>query len=322
MRGWALWAAQLVQIAWANTCISSAVQDTVTDFVRQSQRAELLPTRHLAKWAIVSLTRPDSRSRSIHTRNDQLATHLRPFAAKHDITAVFFSELPFSQLTQLIYRKAFKGVAAVQFVDTSIRGYHQPPALSRFGYKYMCKFFSLDMYDYLQGFDFYMRCDSDCYVKRLPYDVLQWAEDHGVQYGYALRKLETHGPTKQGLPVWTQKYLRRCAVQPRAPMDRALSVAFNFYNNWHLGRVGFFNRPDVRHFLEAVNASGHILRDRWGDSTIQAYAVRLFMDPAHIARVPNFTYVHGIYVFNRVSTFAGDASDVPQQLPPWPPSGK
>jgi len=141
-------------------------------------------------------------------------------------------------------------------------------------------------------------------------------EKNNVEYGYALRKLEAHGPTKQTLPLWTQKYINRCDITPRALMDKALSVCFNFYNNFHIGKVSFFRRPDVRHFLLAVNASGHILSDRWGDSTIQAYAVRIFMNPERIQMLPNFTYVHGSHD-KTVSTFVGHVSDVPQSLPRW-----
>lgn len=177
-------------------------------------------------------------------------------------------------------------------------------------------YFSSDIYDFLQSFDYYMRCDTDCILKDMKYDVFSWTVRNGVEYGYAIRKLEAHGPTKQTLPIWTQKYMERCDMKPSALMDRPLSVCFNFYNNFHIGKVSFFRRPDVQHFLLAVNASGHILADRWGDSTIQAYAVRLFMKPEHIRMLPNITYVHGSHD-KTVTTFGGRLSDVPQMLPKW-----
>ena len=182
----------------------------------------------------------------------------------------------------------------------------------------MCKFFSLDLYDYLRGFDYYMRVDSDCYLRTLSYDIFEFAENKGLQYGFAMRKLEAHGPTKQTIPVWTQKYAARCGLTPKSLMDAPMDRCFNFYNNWHMGKVSFFNRPDVRHFLLAVNASGHILSHRWGDSTIQAYAVRLFMDPGALLQVPDFEYVHGSHG-NRLVSSVGDGSKttVPQKLANW-----
>ena len=162
-----------------------------------------------------------------------------------------------------------------------------------YGYKYMCKFFAVDMYDLLKDFDFYLRVDSDCFLKNLKYDIFQWAEDKNLGYGYLARKLEVHGPTKQTLPSWTQKYTQKCAVTPKSPMGLPMGMCFNFYNSFHIGRVSFFLRPEVVDFLRAVNESGRILSHRWGDSTIQAYAVRLFMEPRALFRLPNVTYVHG-----------------------------
>jgi len=293
-----------------NTCISSESQDQVRASIK-SISSPHAPS--LVKWAIVCLAKPDS-SGSIFLRNEALISSLRPYASKHDITVIFFSEQLFPPIVVKAFENSFKNVAKVKFLDTSSRGFMGER--ERFGYKYMCKFFSLDMYDFLREYDYYMRCDTDCYLKKLDYDILNWAETSKVGYGYSIRKLEAHGPTRLTLPLWTQKYLRRCNLEPMALMDKPLSVCFNFYNNWHIGRVSFFNRPDVRHYLEAVNSSGHILKDRWGDSTIQAYAVRIFMDPKHIIMVPNFSYVHGSHSM-RVSTFDNGDTNVPQTLPRW-----
>lgn len=61
------------------------------------------------------------------------------------------------------------------------------------------------------------------------------------------------------------------------------------------------------------------MNHRWGDSTIQAYAVRLFMEPASIRQVPDFKYIHGSHgAIGTVSTFGGRVSSkLPNQLPWW-----
>jgi hypothetical protein len=227
-----------------------------------------------------------------------------------------FSEKQFPATAISSWKATFSGVANVQLIDTSSRGFTGP---ERYGYKYMCKFFSLDIYDYLRdNFDYYMRCDTDCFLKTLNYDILQWAVDNNVGYGFAMRKLEDHKPTATTLPAWSAAYMQQCDHKPTAVMDVSFETCINFYNNWHIGRVSFFNRPDVRHYLESVNASGHILSHRWGDSTIQAYAVRMFMNPAEIKQVPEFRYVHGSHGNAVVSTFGnGEETQVPQKLPMW-----
>ena len=267
-----------------------------------------------SRWAIVALAKPGKTE--IMDRNQKLADKLRPYASKHNITVIMFSEKKFPKVAMDSWRTTFEGVANVVLIDTSSRGFSGP---EKFGYKYMCKFFSLDIYDYLQNsFDYYMRCDTDCFVETMNYDILQWAEDNNVGYGYAMRKLEAHKPTVTTLPAWSAAYMKQCSIEPSAVMDVPFSTCFNFYNNWHIGRVSFFNRPDVRHYLEAVNASGHIMSHRWGDSTIQAYAVRMFMNPTEIKQVPDFKYRHGSHGNKLVSTFGnGELTEVPQKLPKW-----
>ncbi len=266
------------------------------------------------RWAIVALARPNRAD--VDQRNSLLVEKLAPYSRNHNITIIFFSEKTFTPSVISAWKKRFQGTAQVRVIDTSSRGFNLP---ERYGYKYMCKFFSLDIYDYLKNdYDYYMRCDTDCYLNTVNYDILQWAEQANVGYGFSMRKLEAHKPTAQTLPEFTTKYIEKCQFSPTSIMDAPLSACFNFYNNWHIGKVSFFNRPDVRHYLEAVNSSGYILSHRWGDSTIQAYAVRLFMDPAQIIQVPNFTYVHGSHGNKMVSTFGdGSTTNVPQRLPNW-----
>jgi hypothetical protein len=274
-----------------NTCVK---KDAST---MQNSSKEIVPDK--MRWAIIALVKPNKAD--IMERNADLLARIKPYSHLHNITVVFFSEMTFPAEFLPRWEKMFKGVANVRLINTASNGFNAP---ERFGYKYMCKFFSLDLYGYLRNdYDYYMRCDTDCYLKILRYDIFQWAKDNDVGYGFSMRKLEAHGPTKQTLPMWTEKYVESCSIQASAPMDNSLKVCFNFYNNFHIVR--------------AANASGHILSHRWGDSTIQAYAVRLFMNPSSIVQLPNFSYVHGSHNAI-VNTFGdGSRSNVPQRLPNW-----
>lgn len=290
-------------LAAGNTCISMDSKDT-------TERAIVIPDQ--PKWAIVALV---NKNADLRIRNKKLSNILKPYADKHDITVIMFSEHKFDSAKIKSWQIAFDGVALVQVVDTSSRQF-TPPA-QPFGYKYMCKFFAYDMYDYLKDYDYYLRCDNDCYIEKLNYDLLDYVAKNDVQYGFAVRKLEAHGPTKQTLPLWVSKYNMRCNLKPTAPMDRPLSTCFNFYNNFHIGSVRFFRRPDVHHFLNSVNSSGFIQSHRWGDSTIQAYAVRNFMHPSKIHQIPDMTYIHQSH-HAVISSFGdGSESQVPQRLPNW-----
>lgn len=265
------------------------------------------------RWAIVALGKPGKSD--LAQRNKHILEKIAPYSSSHNITIIIFSEKQFPEAAINSWKEMFRNVATVRLINTFRNGFNLP---ERFGYKYMCKFFALDMYEYLKNdYDYYMRCDTDCYLGKLNYDIMKWTETNNVGYGFAMRKLEAHKPTAQTLPVFAEEYISKCGIKATAVMDFPLSTCFNFYNNWHIGRVSFFTRPDVSHFLRTVNASGFIQTHRWGDSTIQAYAVRLFMNPEEIAQVPEFTYVHGSHN-KMVSTFGdGSETNVPQRLPNW-----
>ena len=292
-----------------NTCVS---HDALGMMVPQ-----LVPDRVVnqkVRWAIIALIKPGKSD--LRIRNDHLIKIIKPYSQSHNITIIFFSEVEYPLSSLAGWIDDFKGVGNVRLINTASNGFNGP---ERYGYKYMCKFFSLDVYEYLKNdYDYYMRCDTDCFIKKLDYDIFQWAVDEKVEYGFVMRKIEAHRPTVQSLPVWNEKYMKVCNVQATAPMGRSMKVCFNFYNNFHIGRVDFFQRPDVQHYLLAANSSGNIQSHRWGDSTIQAYAVRLFMNPAAIVQVLNFSYIHGSHADKVISSF-GDGSDtmVPQRLPNW-----
>ena len=289
----------------ANTCISADAQDHLVEDAKR-------PISASPAWAIVALV---NKNTDISTRNQKLANALRPFAHQHNISVLMFSEHSHSSSTIEKWRQTFRDVGRVLAVDTSRNGFIGLP--QKYGYKYMCKFFALDIYEYLRGYDYYIRMDHDSHIQKLNYDILHWAESNKVEYGFALRKLEAHGPTKQTLPLWSSKYLQNCDIQPRAVTDEEFNTCFNFYNNFHLGSVHFFLRPDVQHYLNAANASGYILSHRWGDSTIQAYAVRIFMDPARLFQVPDFVYVHQSHSAIVSTIGDGSESNVPQRLKNW-----
>ena len=151
------------------------------------------------KWAIIALVKPEKNDMS--ERNHAIVEILGPYSNQHDITIIFFSELKFSMNFQVNMLNTFKKFSGVRFIDTSSRQY-RPPAPEKYGYKYMCKFFSVDVYEYLTEYDYYMRCDSDCYLRNLSYDPFSWTEQRQAQYVFAMRKLEAHGPTKLTLPGW------------------------------------------------------------------------------------------------------------------------
>lgn len=158
---------------------------------------KVVPSGRPIRWAIVALAKPNDGRLKI--RNAAIAEKMKPFASKHDITAVFFSELPIPSEVSNDWQSTFASSnIKMQIINTAHHGFHNLPAgeggevrpkeaTITYGYKYMCKFFAIDMYSHLKNFDFYIRIDSDCFLKTLKFDVFQWAVDVNLGYGYLAR---------------------------------------------------------------------------------------------------------------------------------------
>jgi hypothetical protein len=182
------------------------------------------------------------------------------------MTFLFFSEDTFPPTTLQEWRDQFRDIGEVQLIDVSSKAYHMPPPLPHYGYKWMCKFFTVDLYEYLLPYDYYLRIDSDNVVISSPlsssqqiftYDFMSYVEENEIEYGYVIRKYEPHQETRQTLPAFIESYIDKCELKPKIPRP-SFDLLFNFYNNFHVGKVSFFTQPHVRHFMVATNTSGQL----------------------------------------------------------------
>lgn len=285
-------------------------------------RDDLLPTVQkqslsspVTSWAIVCLVRAKDTLQNSR-RNEALANAILPFvSSSRSFTIQFFSEDNFPSKVISSWEKTFKGIGKVQLINVHDRGYNSEDGGKRFGYKWMCKFFTVDLYDYLRDFDYYLRIDSDNILSPVDYNIFEYTEQRKLEYAYVIRKLEPHQLTAESLPSFVQNYVAKCKVRiqiQQPPLGK--EYIFNFYNNFHLGKVSFFNRPEVRHFLVAANSS-LLYANRWGDSTIQAYAVRIFMSPPAVQQLPNVSYHHLSHGSALVSSDPSKKTLIPQVFP-------
>ena len=126
-------------------------------------------------WAIVMLAMR-KKTADIKVRNAKIAEKIAPFAKEHNVTVVVYSEETFGAKQFSEWESTFRGVARVESVNTVSNGFEGPiSGRKTFGYKYMCKFFSIDLFDHLSrgGYDYYMRVDSDCNLAVLNYGALK-----------------------------------------------------------------------------------------------------------------------------------------------------
>jgi hypothetical protein len=156
------------------------------------------------KFAIVALVQ-NKRDGWLTKRNELLARYLRKnTSSSTDLSLLFFSEQKINVSTIEEWNQTFAGTAAkVELVDTADKGYKSGHGF-KYGYEYMCKFFMIDIYEYLveRKIDYYMRMDGDCFIVRLDYDIFSWILSNNVQYGYVIMRPENHEKTVDTLPNW------------------------------------------------------------------------------------------------------------------------
>ena len=253
----------------------------------------------VVNWAIIGLAFRFEPGTS--KRNQLLANVIKRFSPPsfeaRNITIIIFSEKTFSPEQMTHWRNQFNDTAHFQFIDTKRN--RNPYPHKPFGYEYMCKFFTIDMYEYLKPYDYYIRLDTDCLILSLEYNIFDWVEKNHLEYAWATSGMESHGPTLSSLPQWVRNYSDAYLIRPSQLMGRPLSDAMHFYNNFHVGSVPFFFRQDVQNFLACARESPFFYDHRWGDAVVQVGLER----PTYITIVYFDLHYFGIYRYSFLSPF-------------------
>ena len=149
-----------------------------------------------------------------------------------------------------------------------------------------CQFMSMLWFRALQRYTHAMRVDEDvCLSHFTPQSLLSALS---ADYAYGLETLESHRETLDTFGPWMRELMAReglKAAVPPLPTDQM------YFTNFFVTRVAWWDRREVRSFLESVNASGGTYRHRWGDAPIQTAALRLHGHAASIVHL-DVDYVH------------------------------
>lgn len=160
------------------------------------------------------------------------------------------------------------------------------------GYKNMCRFYSIQLWDLVDDYDYVMRLDDDSYIEsEVPLDLFEYMDRNEFTYGHVRRKEDTHQETQQTLPDFVKEYALDNNIDPEWGFENLTSE--NFYNNLFVTETKFWQRKSVQKYLDHIDQSGKIYEHRWGDSTIMALAVKLFCDPDKVKMLDSFSYCHG-----------------------------
>lgn len=231
------------------------------------------------KYAIVGLIRGHrdlKKYNSLIKRNNLLHTN---FNYKYNYDVIIFHEGNINVEQQKYISEKSAGSENIKFINIA----DSWKKLEGKGYNKMCRFYSETIYNYLQEYTYVLRLDDDSYINQhIDYDIFTFMEEKGYDYGYIRRKVDGHSLTSETFVPFCNNYFKK-NVKPM----------HNFYNNFSLLKIEFFNKKEVRNFMNKVIKSNGIVKYRWGDSNIQAVCVKEFSSKNKIHLFDDIKYAHG-----------------------------
>ncbi|MCQ4333131.1 hypothetical protein KM295_06460 [Natronomonas sp. F2-12] len=161
----------------------------------------------------------------------------------------------------------------------------------RIGYKHMCRFMSINLWDYVSDYEYILRLDDDSWIEsRVDYDIFKRTSDMGYEYGHPLRRRESHTLTNETLPQFTKDYVEQNGIDINCGMDELNDEIY--YNNFFITKTSFWFRDNVQDYLRAIDQSGGIYKYRWGDAPIHTLATKMFMESDKIHEFEDIKYTH------------------------------
>lgn len=56
----------------------------------------------------------------------------------------------------------------------------------------------------------------------------------------------------------------------------------NYYNNFEVTKLKFFRRPEIRHWVNAIDATNGIFKYRWGDAVLRYLTLGIFAEQREV----------------------------------------
>lgn len=222
----------------------------------------------------------------------------------HGVDHVLFHEGNISEFIQGWFKKIFPDLRfinireiAFQLNEKNEEAYNKSPKRERLGFMHMCRFNAILMPKLLARYEYVCRVDEDGIVGTyLPDPATTFEENKSINLVTRL-KLEDHHTTNITFKKFLCSYFEREILPDAKAFFLEMEKLPNFYNNFYVQSMNFWQREEVKQFLDTVDDSGGIYSDRWGDSTIQSAAYFLF-NKVKIGLLEDFNYTHGSHSFS------------------------
>lgn len=248
--------------------------------------------------AIVILTRGYSQKEwygNLLQRNAHIYEHFNK-RLKQQYPVVIFHEGNISLDDQKFIIENGKN-SDVRFVNVS-RHFHWPSYCDtrlvkdsgfHLGYRVMCAFNSVHIWNYCGEFDYIFRIDEDTLIGELNYDIFEYMESNNLDYMAGRFCEETHALTNTTIPSFAESILSGKWHSE----DYDQTELWVPYTNLYIAKTQLFLRNEVQSFLHKLIENPDFYYNRWGDHVVSGIVLKAFSSKEKVQTIPNFTYFHG-----------------------------
>ena len=137
--------------------------------------------------------------------------------------------------------------------------------LDRFniGYRLMCRFNSLFIWDFVKDFDYILRVDEDIVIKNIDNSFFETMKSSNIVFKTGSFVSETHTYTNKTLPG---------AISKKTGLNEQKFYNHKFpYTNVYASKVDFWLQDELNKNLKSIVKSNDQIINRWGDLPILGF---------------------------------------------------
>jgi hypothetical protein len=134
------------------------------------------------------------------------------------------------------------------------------------GYKHMCYFWSINLFDYLSDYEYVIRIDEDVFIQEIDIRILESIIDQKIKFAapYICPFLD-HPDVMIGLEKLTKEFVETNNLKINgnisnvyAPNTNVMILNLDYYRNHTI----------IQNYLVEIKESHGIYSNRWGDATV------------------------------------------------------
>ena len=150
----------------------------------------------------------------------------------------------------------------------------------------MCYFWSIDFLNYLENYEYIIRIDEDCILKKMDINIIENYKKQNIMFSSPFYQTEDDPNVIIGMDKLFNDFLKENKLQQKNKLRMP-------YTNFMIINIPFFkNNNIVQSILDKIKQTNCIFSNRWGDLPIWGYILSFFIDNAYILEDKSIIYFH------------------------------